>query len=73
MGAQAFIRMTRESRCIRAVELELRAEKETREAIIAAATAGADAVGLEAMASDPIPVDALRDGRSVRLNERRPS
>lgn len=39
--------------------LELRAERETREAIIDAAQAGADAVVLEAIASDPIPVEAV--------------
>ncbi len=39
--------------------LELRAERETREAIIDAAQAGADSVVLEAIASDPIPVEAV--------------
>lgn len=39
--------------------LELQAERETREAIIHAARAGADAVVLEAIASDPIPVEAV--------------
>jgi hypothetical protein len=65
--------MMRGSRTIRAVELELRAERETREAIIAAATAGADAVVLEAIASDPIPVDALNDGRSTQFEQRKRS
>lgn len=63
--------MTRGSHNIRAVELELRAEKETREAIIAAAAAGAAAIVLEAMASDPIPVDALSTGRSARFYRRK--
>lgn len=39
--------------------LELRAERETREAILDAAQAGADSVVLEAIASDPIPVEAV--------------
>lgn len=39
--------------------LELRAARETLEAIVEAARAGADAVVLEAIASDPIPVEAL--------------
>lgn len=63
--------MMRGSRNISTVELELRAERETREAIIAAAAAGADAVVLEAIASDPIPVDTLGDGRSVQCEQRK--
>lgn len=39
--------------------LELKAQSETLEAIVDAAQAGADAIVLEAIASDPIPVDAL--------------
>lgn len=39
--------------------MELKAARETLEAIVEAAHAGADAVVLEAIASDPIPVDAL--------------
>lgn len=39
--------------------LELRAARETLEATVEAARAGADAVVLEAIASDPIPVEAL--------------
>lgn len=39
--------------------LELRARSETLEAVVDAARAGADAIVLEAIASDPITVDAL--------------
>lgn len=53
MAACAFTGMLRRSRNSHAVELKLQAEKETRDAIIAAAIAGADAVVLEAIASDP--------------------
>lgn len=41
--------------------LELRAQSETLEAIVDAARAGAEAIVLEAMASDSIPVEALSD------------
>ncbi len=71
MAACAFTEMLRRSRNRRAVELELQAEKETREAIIAAAIAGADAVVLEAIASDPVPVGALDDRRSDKGHRRK--
>lgn len=67
---RAFTGMTRNRRNTHTIELELRAERETREAIIAAAVAGADAVVLEAIASDPIPLDAVKDDTSYKRHRR---
>jgi hypothetical protein len=57
---------------IHALYLKLRAERETREAIIDAAQSGASAEVLEAIASDPIPtIDEFgRDATVHALAER---
>jgi hypothetical protein len=43
------------------MQLELRAERETRELIACAARAGLASCVIEAIASDPIPVEAITD------------
>jgi hypothetical protein len=50
---------TRERDVVRWLRLRLKAERETREAIIHAARNGASGEVIEAIASDPIPVEAI--------------